>query len=181
VSFHFCFSLSVPSLAHPLFYISPLLLCTFSSAHLISSPLFVTWKIRSGSHWDLRGCIGTFSPLPLKKGLEDYACTSAFDDHRFDPISKAEVKHLQCTVSLLTDFEEAKDWKDWEVGKHGITIKFKANGRSFSATYLPSVAEEQGKCVFVCLCLLVCITNTQRSALDSLQLCALSSLSSFLL
>jgi AMMECR1 domain-containing protein len=41
---------------------------------------------------------------------------SALKDGRFSPISKAELSRLQCTVSLLTDFEAARHYLDWEVG-----------------------------------------------------------------
>jgi len=47
-------------------------------------------------------------------------------------------------VSLLVKFEKAKDCFDWEVGKHGIEIEFKKNGRHYSGTFLPEVAQEQG-------------------------------------
>ncbi|KAG8954336.1 hypothetical protein FRC00_005900, partial [Tulasnella sp. 408] len=37
-------------------------------------PLFVTWNIRSSSSPPrLRGCIGSFQPLDLKEGLQEYA------------------------------------------------------------------------------------------------------------
>lgn len=46
-------------------------------------------------------------------------------------------------VSLLVDFEEGKKANDWEVGKHGIIIKFKDDkGQSYSATFLPEVPVE---------------------------------------
>lgn len=75
------------------------------------------------------------------------------------------------SVSLLTDFEDASSYLDWTIGVHGIQIKFAhpslilASDRSeapsplassssiptrsnlkqsFSGTYLPEVAEEQG-------------------------------------
>lgn len=105
-------------------------------------PLFVTWYI--GREKRLRGCIGTFSPLHLHDGLKEYALTSAFQDTRFDPIGKEELPKLNCSVSLLTNFEPAKSWKDWEIGKHGIRIEFcNERGHKRSATYLPEIASEQ--------------------------------------
>lgn len=50
----------------------------------MSCPLFVTWKVAIGER--LRGCIGTFSDIPLKRGLAEYTATSAFRDRRFSPI-----------------------------------------------------------------------------------------------
>jgi len=111
-------------------------------------PLFVTWTKRKGEAKDytLRGCIGTFSPQELNQGLKDYAITSAFKDSRFQPMKGSEVPHLSCGVSLLTNFEVAKHAEDWTVGTHGITIEFvcPVKNKTYSATYLPEVAEEQG-------------------------------------
>ncbi len=102
-------------------------------------PLFVTWKARD----QLRGCIGTFSPVGLHCGLQDYAKKSAFQDTRFSPIQLTEIPTLHCEVSLLTNFELASDWQDWTIGQHGIRILLRKD-RVYSATYLPQVAKEQG-------------------------------------
>jgi AMMECR1 domain-containing protein len=60
-------------------------------------------------------------------------------------MTTADVNHdLSVYVSLLTNFEEGKDAYDWEVGKHGISIKANHKGNYYSATYLPEVAPEQG-------------------------------------
>eukprot|EP00347_Sterkiella_histriomuscorum_P015649 403356223 len=105
-------------------------------------PIFVTWT--KGSDSELRGCIGTFSGQRLSKILGKYACVSAFQDTRFEPMQKDEVPHLQAGVSLLVNFTEIKNPLEWEVGKHGIEIDFVANGRPYSGTFLPEVAHEQG-------------------------------------
>ena len=104
-------------------------------------PLFVTWT--EGKEEDLRGCIGTFSEESLNKSLGSFALTSALKDNRFSPISLKEVPGLNVGVSLLVNFESAKDHLDWEVGKHGIEIDFEVNGVAYGATYLPEVAYEQ--------------------------------------
>ncbi|KAJ4387888.1 hypothetical protein N0V93_008491 [Gnomoniopsis smithogilvyi] len=108
-------------------------------------PLFVTWDIKArGGEWHLRGCIGTFSAeSPLSECLAEYAVISALHDTRFNPVSQAELPELKCAVTLLTNFEDCEAWDDWVVGEHGIKIRFKAKGRSYSGTYLPSVAAEQ--------------------------------------
>jgi len=99
-------------------------------------PLFVTWK-KAGV---LRGCIGTFdADKPLKELVPEYARRAAFQDGRFQPIVESEIKDLSVSVSLLTNFELAKTPEDWEIGKHGITVRL--DGKS--ATYLPEVAVEQ--------------------------------------
>ena len=56
--------------------------------------LFVTWKVSPKirhEHARLRGCIGILEPRPLRKGLRDYALTSALRDSRFGPIELWEV------------------------------------------------------------------------------------------
>jgi len=66
-------------------------------------------------------------------------------DSRFSPITKEEFSRLHCSVSILTRFEEAGDYLDWEVGRHGIRIEFvNEKGHKKTATYLPEVATEQG-------------------------------------
>jgi len=108
-------------------------------------PLFVTWdtRTRSGSK-NLRGCIGTFEPQELDEGLRTYAITAALEDTRFMPISQRELPSLDCSVTLLTDFEPIADSMDWQIGKHGIRINFTQNGRRYGSTFLPDVAKEQG-------------------------------------
>ena len=154
----------------------------------ITCPLFVTWDIRkmnaesksvgstdnheSGEANDtfiLRGCIGSLAPKTLKSALGEYALASALRDGRFRPIVQNEVPLLRVAVSLLVKYEECNHAHDWEVGTHGIIIKFshgnvEYSGRwlsyedtsyfglklliqfafNHSATYLPEVAFEQG-------------------------------------
>ncbi|RZB42814.1 hypothetical protein D0Y65_053415 [Glycine soja] len=79
-------------------------------------PLFVTWKkVVNGGDPRLRGCIGTLEARSLINGLKDYALTSALRDRRFPPIQANELPLLECTVSLLTDYEAANHYLDWEV------------------------------------------------------------------
>ncbi|KAL2925554.1 hypothetical protein RDABS01_028541 [Bienertia sinuspersici] len=81
----------------------------------------------------------------------------ALRDRRFPPIQAKELPQLQCTVSILTEYETAADHLDWEVGKHGIIIEFTDpdyNTRR-SATYLPEIAANEGW--------------TQLEAIDSLM------------
>ena len=103
-------------------------------------PLFVTWT--KGKSKDLRGCIGTFMSDNLEKNLHDFSLIAALKDRRFSPISANEIPQLNCGVSLLINFEDAKDCYDWEVGKHGIQIFFDECGGHFSATFLPEVPIE---------------------------------------
>lgn len=129
---------------------------SLTPATVTSAPLFVTWNTledeteddnddeEEGGEVSLRGCIGTFEAQPLSDGLPQYALISALEDTRFPPISRRELPSLQVAVTLLTDFEEAADARDWEVGTHGIRLSFQDKGRRYGSTYLPDVASEQG-------------------------------------
>lgn len=110
-------------------------------------PLFVTWKkLVNGGEPRLRGCIGTLEARCIVNGFKDYALTSALRDRRFPPIQAKELPHLECTVSILTNYETDHHYLDWEVGKHGIIIEFNDPdyGSRRSATYLPEVAAHEG-------------------------------------
>lgn len=110
-------------------------------------PLFVTWKkVVNGGEARLRGCIGTLEAHCLINGFRDYALTSALRDRRFPPIQAKELPYLECTVSILIDYEVALHYLDWEIEKHGIIIEFTDpdyNTRR-NATYLPEVAAHEG-------------------------------------
>jgi uncharacterized protein (TIGR00296 family) len=71
---------------------------------------------------------------------------SATKDRRFSPVQLHEVPQLKCNISLLVNFEIAKDVWDWEIGKHGIRIEFRdpKTNKSMDATYLPDVCVDQG-------------------------------------
>lgn len=111
-------------------------------------PLFVSWHKRDTkdlSEYHLRGCIGTFSPTKIHEGLKQYAISSAMRDSRFSAVKKQELPNLQCSVSLLTNFEEVDSIYDWEPGVHGVWIEFEdLTGRKRHATYLPEIALDQG-------------------------------------
>lgn len=127
---------------------------SLTPASVTSAPLFVTWNTLDDDVVDddddeqdgvsLRGCIGTFENQPLAEGLPEYAIISALHDTRFPPITRRELPTLQVAVTLLTDFEEAADARDWEIGTHGIRLSFHDKGRRYGATYLPDIASEQG-------------------------------------
>eukprot|EP01026_Neomeris_dumetosa_P030349 TRINITY_DN24311_c0_g1_i1.p4 TRINITY_DN24311_c0_g1~~TRINITY_DN24311_c0_g1_i1.p4 ORF type:complete len:120 (+),score=15.69 TRINITY_DN24311_c0_g1_i1:371-730(+) len=55
---------------------------------------------------------------------------------------------LICTVSLLSNFEQAKNYLDWEVGVHGLIARFhdpySREGKERQATLLPDVILEEG-------------------------------------
>ncbi|KAG8036581.1 hypothetical protein G9C98_003903 [Cotesia typhae] len=142
-----------PSIVHPemAFYCFDVVYCQLNQLDPPKAPnfsnepfpIFVTWMI--GKEMRLRGCIGTFNAMQLHSSLREYAVTSAFKDSRFNPITRDELPRLHVSVSILLHFEDGADYLDWELGVHGIFIEFyNEKGNKRTATYLPSVAEEQG-------------------------------------
>jgi AmmeMemoRadiSam system protein B/AmmeMemoRadiSam system protein A len=89
----------------------------------------------------LRGCIGHIKGVkPLYKSVEEMAAAAAFQDPRFPPVTKKELKDLDIEISVLTPFEQITDVSKIEVGKHGLYIE-----RGFySGLLLPQVATEYG-------------------------------------
>ena len=87
----------------------------------------------------LRGCIGHIKGVkPLYKSVEEMAAAAAFQDPRFPPVTKNELKDLDIEISVLTPFEQISDVNKIEVGKHGLYIE-----RGFySGLLLPQVATE---------------------------------------
>lgn len=102
------------------------------------SACFVT--LTTLPHDRLRGCIGSLRPGDLTKDMRRLAIAAAFQDSRFPKVKAAELPTLRCCFSLLHTFEPCASWTDWTIGKHGLI----AECDGYSATYLPSVAEEQG-------------------------------------
>ena len=104
------------------------------------SPPPATGPIATGPRV-LAGCL---KPLPITS-LKDYALTSAFRDSRFSPMQERELPLLNCTVSLLTGFEQARHLADWDIGTHGVMIDYTdEHSQPRTAVYLPEVMPEQG-------------------------------------
>ena len=68
------------------------------------------------------------------------------NDGRFTPITLPELPHLQCGVSLLTNFKTGRSWDDWEIGTEGISVTWMSltADRQYSATFLPEIASQMG-------------------------------------
>ncbi len=100
---------------------------------------FVTLKKND----QLRGCIGVFTGennMPLWQTVGEMAKAAAFGDPRFSPVSAGELKELEYEVSVLSPLERINDWRQIELGRHGVEIK---KGTS-SGVFLPQVATETG-------------------------------------
>lgn len=89
----------------------------------------------------LRGCIGSLeAKTPLIETVRDRAISAAVEDPRFPPVSLDELPDLEIEVSVLSPLRRAADWREVELGKHGVIVE--QEGRR--GVFLPQVAEETG-------------------------------------
>ncbi|HXN48807.1 MAG TPA: AmmeMemoRadiSam system protein B [Bryobacteraceae bacterium] len=81
---------------------------------------FVTLK----EHGELRGCIGSISPvLPLAETVRDVAAEAAVQDSRFAPVSIAELGQLEYEISVLSPLRRVLDVTRIQVGRDGLIMK----------------------------------------------------------
>ena len=92
--------------------------------------------------------LGTFHTLPPPHPKTFTVSCSAFNDTRFQPVKWEEVPRLECTVSLLTNFEYGKDHLDWEVSGEGVV------GVHCRCVYVCVCVYIVGVCMYVCVCTL---------------------------
>ncbi len=92
----------------------------------------------------LRGCIGFPKPImPLYEQIITASKAAAFEDPRFQPLTKNELKDIVIEISILTKPElvKVKDpdeyLKSIDIGKDGLIIQGKSSG-----LLLPQVATE---------------------------------------
>lgn len=119
----------------------------YSLPDVPNCPLFVTWMKKDAKEKSLRGCIGTFDRTQsLSKVLGEYALLAALEDDRFEPITTRELPLLTVAVSLLVNFSDKplRNPLKWTVGKHGVDMEVLYQGKRYSSTFLPEVAEEEG-------------------------------------
>jgi AmmeMemoRadiSam system protein A len=104
----------------------------------IDRGVFVTLKIGGR----LRGCIGRIEAggAPLWQVVRGMAVAAAFEDPRFEPLTRAESRKLEIEISILSEPTEIGDWRDIVLGTHGVIVK---KGRQ-SGVFLPQVATETG-------------------------------------
>ncbi|GAB4379986.1 MAG: AmmeMemoRadiSam system protein A [Calditrichia bacterium] len=89
----------------------------------------------------LRGCIGYIEGVkPLYQTIMEMAKSAAFNDPRFPPVKKNEVKHLEIEISVLSPIKQIDNPEIIEVGKHGLIIQ----RGYYRGLLLPQVATEWG-------------------------------------
>ncbi len=97
---------------------------------------FVTLKERD----HLRGCIGTMTGrMPLHETVDSMAVSSAFNDPRFTPVTKNEIKNISIEISVLSPMKAIEDPFSITPGVHGLYLTC----GSHSGVLLPQVATEQ--------------------------------------
>jgi len=98
---------------------------------------FVSLKKRG----HLRGCIGFIeAKKPLARTVEEMAVAAAFQDPRFEPVRREELKDVKLEISVLTPLRKVADVGEIEVGTHGLYIR----KGSRAGLLLPQVATEYG-------------------------------------
>ncbi|HWR11677.1 MAG TPA: AmmeMemoRadiSam system protein A [Rectinemataceae bacterium] len=89
----------------------------------------------------LRGCIGRMrSETPLYETISEMALAAAFEDPRFDPVSRVEIEDIDIEITVLGPLRKIAKAEDLAVGRHGLYIF--AKGRT--GVLLPQVATEYG-------------------------------------
>lgn len=89
----------------------------------------------------LRGCIGYMVAIaPLYKMIASLVRDAAFNDYRFPPLRKEEVKDISIEISLLSPMRRIESLDEFSLGRDGLLMSL--NGRR--AVFLPSVASETG-------------------------------------
>ena len=87
---------------------------------------------------NLRGCMGTTDPrLSLGDAVEYFARVAAFEDPRFKPLSKEEIKKTKIEISILSPLRKVKDHTYIKEKKNGVVIVSKKG----SGLFLPQVWE----------------------------------------
>jgi len=83
--------------------------------------VFVTLKRENG---DLRGCIGTYSPVTesLDEEIIRNASSAALDDPRFSPVNPGELDELTISVDVLSRPEPCER-EDLDPERYGIIAK----------------------------------------------------------
>jgi len=75
-------------------------------------------------HGELRGCIGTFSPVEPNVAQEiiSNAISAATCDPRFYPVQPAELADLDISVDVLSPPEPVKDVSELDPRRYGVIV-----------------------------------------------------------
>jgi len=71
---------------------------------------------------ELRGCVGYVLPVsPVYRAVADTARAAAFEDPRFNPVTRQEAPDLEIELSILS-VPQPISVGDIEIGRHGLLI-----------------------------------------------------------
>jgi AmmeMemoRadiSam system protein A len=122
------------------------ILSAFTDRALPSSPPFPGLSEPRGVfttlylHGHLRGCVGYAMPVvPLYLAVAETARAAAFDDSRFNPVTKQEAPELDVSLSVLSRLSPIQP-EEVEVGRHGLVLSL----GSRRGLLLPQVPVECG-------------------------------------
>jgi len=121
--------------------------CSIKKKHFPPSEIPVELKKKAGVfvtltlHQKLKGCIGHIEPImPIYKGVKKCAYSAAYQDPRFFPVQKQQIKSLKIEISILTkpkrlDYSSAEELLKQLNHNLGVIIK----KGTHSSTFLPQV------------------------------------------
>ena len=88
----------------------------------------------------LRGCVGYVLPVAsLYRAVAETARGAAFDDTRFPPLTRMELRGLEVSLSILSPLQPIRP-EEIEIGRHGLLVKM----GSRRGLLLPQVPVEHG-------------------------------------
>jgi AmmeMemoRadiSam system protein A len=91
-------------------------------------------------HGGLRGCVGYAVPVaPLYLAVAETARAAAFEDTRFQPVSRPEAAELDVSLSVLSPLVKIRP-EEVQVGQHGLVISLGTR----RGLLLPQVPVEYG-------------------------------------
>jgi AmmeMemoRadiSam system protein A len=75
-------------------------------------------------HGELRGCIGTISPVTecLASEVIRNAISASTEDPRFPPVGEDELTDIEFTVDVLCPPEPVEDLKDLDPKRYGVIV-----------------------------------------------------------
>ena len=98
---------------------------------------FVTLK----ENGQLRGCIGNIiGTKPLYQQIINLSLEAAYEDYRFQPLTKEEFPLIDIEISVLTEPKVIDNIGDFKLSRDGIILTLGYN----RSVFLPQVAYETG-------------------------------------
>ncbi len=111
----------------------------FSEVPVFNIPAALFVSLHKGGN--LRGCIGSLEPEnTMQNAVCELACSAAFNDPRFTPVSAPELDEIKIEISVLSPLRLAASPDEIIPGLHGVLVRHGRRG----GTYLPQVWQHFG-------------------------------------